>query len=93
MLMINIGDLTATARDGKIVLLAFMSGSVVKEANIAPILMKRICIEGTTLRSRDLDYQRRLRDKVVEEVLPGVVDGSYKVPIEKVFDWSDVSHQ
>lgn len=84
-------DITSAAKDGRIVLLAMMSGPLAKEVNLGPILFKRLRIEGTTLRSRDLTYQRQLRDKVVEEVLPGVADGKLKVFVEKVFDWKDVS--
>ncbi|CCX32217.1 PIG3 family NAD(P)H quinone oxidoreductase-like protein [Pyronema domesticum] len=83
-------DIDCAARDGAIVVLAMMSGPVAKEVNIGPILFKRLRIEGTTLRSRDLEYQRALRDKVVEEALPGIVDGSLKVFVDKVFDWTDI---
>jgi NADPH:quinone reductase-like Zn-dependent oxidoreductase len=84
-------DINCAARDGAIVLLAMMSGAIVKELNIAPILFKRLRIEGTTLRSRDLEYQRALRDKIVEEALPWITSGQFKVFIEKVFSWKDVS--
>lgn len=83
-------DLVATARDGRIVLLATMSGAVAREVDLGLILSKRLRIEGSTLRSRDLAYQQRLRDKVVEEALPGIVDGTLKVVVERVFDWKDV---
>lgn len=83
-------DLTSAAKDGRIVLLAMMSGPLAKEVNLVPILFKRLRIEGTTLRSRDLTYQRQLRNKVVEEALPGITDGILKVFVEKVFDWKDV---
>ncbi|KAI5815713.1 hypothetical protein BZA77DRAFT_314854 [Pyronema omphalodes] len=83
-------DIDCAARDGAIVVLAMMSGPVAKEVNIGPILFKRLRIEGTTLRSRDLEYQRALRDKVVEEALPGIIDGSLKVFVDKVFDWNDI---
>jgi len=42
------------------------------------------------LRSRDLEYQRKLRDLVVERALPKFVDGTFKVVIEKEFDWKDI---
>lgn len=84
-------DIDCAAVDGRIVLLALMSGVVVKELNIAQILFKRLRIEGTTLRSRDVEYQQLLRDKVVEEAVPGLAKGSLKVFVEKVFDWNDVS--
>ncbi|KAF8541027.1 hypothetical protein BDD12DRAFT_876278 [Trichophaea hybrida] len=44
-------DLTSAAKDGRIVLLAMMSGPLAKEVNLVPILFKRLRIEGTTLRS------------------------------------------
>lgn len=84
-------DINCASRDGRIVILAMMSGAIAKEINIAPILFKRLRIEGTTLRSREVEYQRVLRDKVVEEALPGLTDGGFKVFIEKVFSWKDVS--
>jgi NADPH:quinone reductase-like Zn-dependent oxidoreductase len=84
-------DINCAATDGAIVLLAMMSGAIVKELNILPVLFKRLRIEGTTLRSRDLEYQRALRDKVVEEALPGITSGKFKIFIEKVFSWKDVS--
>jgi hypothetical protein len=36
-------------------------------------------VEGTTLRSRELEYQRALRDKVVEEMFPRLADSAFKV--------------
>lgn len=85
-------DLAAAAKDGCVVLLAMMSGAVAREVNLAPILSKRLRIEGSTLRSRGLAYQQQLRDKLVEEALPGIVDGTLKVFVERVFDWKDVSY-
>jgi NADPH:quinone reductase-like Zn-dependent oxidoreductase len=84
------GDLKCAAKDGAIVLLGFMSGPVVKELNLAPVLMKRLRVEGTTLRSRDVEYQGVLRDKVVEEALPRFESGEFKVPVEKVLSWTKV---
>ncbi|KAA8901936.1 hypothetical protein FN846DRAFT_899517 [Sphaerosporella brunnea] len=83
-------DVNCAAKDGRIVLLAMMSGAVVKELNLAQILFKRLRIEGSTLRSRDLEYQQALRDKVVAEVLTGMESGSFKVFVEKVFSWKDI---
>lgn len=85
------GDFTVAKRDGRVVLLALMSGGVCEKLDVAPVLMKRLRLEGTTLRSRSLEYQRELRDRFVEEALPGIVDGKHKVAVEKVFNWEDVS--
>ena len=42
------------------------------------------------LRSRDLEYQARLRDLLVKNALPKFEDGTFKVSIEKVFSWRDI---
>lgn len=85
------GNVKVAAKDGRIVLLALLSGSVVKEVNLAQILFKRLRIEGTTLRSRSLEYQGALKNKFQEEGLPGLKGGKYKIFIEKTFSWKDVS--
>lgn len=85
------GNINAAARDGRIVNLAFLGGTKVPaETDISGFLFKRLRFEGSTLRSRDEEYQGRLRDSLVEHGLEKFKDGSYKVFIEKVFKWEDV---
>lgn len=84
-------NVKVAARDGRIVILALLSGSVVKEVDLSPILYKRLRIEGTTLRSRTPEYQEVLKNKFQEKGLPGLKNGKYKVFIEKTFSWKDVS--
>lgn len=85
------GNLDAAARDGRIVLLGLMGGSKLpNDVNIGPLLFKRLRVEGSTLRSRELEYQRRLRDSMVEHVVPGLRDGTFKVFVEKVFSFSEI---
>ena len=43
----------------------FLAGAVVDKANLAPILYKRLHIEGSTLRSRTLIYQAELISQFV----------------------------
>ena len=84
------GNLKCAAKDGAVVMLGFMSGPVVKEVNLGPILSKRLRLEGTTLRSRDLKYQGKLRDQIVEQAMPRFEEGGFKVVVEKVFPWTEV---
>ncbi len=49
-----------------------------------------IACEGSSLRSRDEKYQGRLRDQLVDHALPKFKDGSFKVLIEKIYDWKDI---
>lgn len=79
------------ARDGRIIQLASLSGSKLDTGlDISLLENKRLRWEGSRLRSRDLDYQHKLRDLLVEFALPKFVDGSFLVPIEKVFSWKDI---
>lgn len=82
-------NLDVVAREGRIVLLGLMSGSVVPQADIGKLLYKAARIEGSTLRSRDENYQARLRDKL-EEYLPLFEKGELKIFVDTVFDWNDI---
>ncbi|KAJ3217351.1 hypothetical protein HDU67_008053 [Dinochytrium kinnereticum] len=83
-------NLESLAVDGRMVMLAFLSGAVVSETNLAPILRKRLTIKGSTLRSREISYQIRLRNEVVEKVLPHLISGELKPIIDKTFSWKDI---
>ncbi|KAJ8661737.1 hypothetical protein O0I10_002544 [Lichtheimia ornata] len=86
----NLGTL---AVDGRMVLLAFLSGPVIEKVNIAPMLKKRLRVEGSALRSRSLEYQSRLRDALAQHVIDehfAKSSNDYKLFIEKEFDWNDI---
>ncbi|KAJ5807827.1 hypothetical protein N7474_009096 [Penicillium riverlandense] len=90
------GNLDVAARDGRVVLLGLMGGGKLPDGvNIAPLLYKRVRFEGSTLRSRDEEYQRRLRDTLVEHALPKFCDGTFRVFVEKVFRMDEIvaAHQ
>ncbi|KAL4803822.1 hypothetical protein BDV18DRAFT_144498 [Aspergillus unguis] len=84
-------NLKSAAMDGRIVNLAFLGGVKVQgEVDISYFLRKRVRYEGSTLRSRDEAYQRKLRDMVVENALDKLKSGEFKVFVEKVFKFEDV---
>lgn len=84
-------NLDAVARDGRIVNLGFLGGAVVKDdVDIGRFLRKRCRFEGSSLRSRDEEYQGKLRDQLVEHALPRFKDGRFHVPVEKVFKMSEI---
>jgi len=88
------GNLRAVAKDGTIVSLATLSGPVMKPEmempNMVLFFAKRIRYEGSGLRSRDEEYQGKLRDQLVEHALPKFKDGTFKVFVEKVFPWEKI---
>ncbi|OAQ61889.1 quinone oxidoreductase [Pochonia chlamydosporia 170] len=82
-------NLDVAARDCRIVMLGTLSGGKVPNADISQILFKRIRIEGSTLRSRDEDYQGRLRDRL-ETYCPQFGDGSLKIIVDRVMPWEEI---
>jgi putative PIG3 family NAD(P)H quinone oxidoreductase len=82
-------NLDVVARDGRICMLGLMGGAVAESVNIGKLLYKRARVEGSTLRSRDEEYQGRLRDKL-EEYLPTFESGELKVLIDTVLPWEDI---
>lgn len=84
------GCLNAAAKDGRIVNLAVMGGvEVPAGVDISKFLIKRLRYEGSSLRSRDVEYQRKLRNKL-ESFISKFEDGTFRVPIERVFPWEKV---
>lgn len=85
------GNLDAAARDGRIVHLGAMSGTILPAGvNMIGFVMKRLRFEGSGLRSRDEDYQGKLRNTLVEHALPLIKKGEMKVYVEKVFPWEKI---
>ncbi|KAK3177654.1 hypothetical protein K4F52_009559 [Lecanicillium sp. MT-2017a] len=82
-------NLDVAARDARIVMLGTLGGPQVPEANIGPILFKRLRIEGSTLRSRDEDYQGKLRDRL-EDYMPAFLNGSFKIVLDKTLPWEQI---
>jgi NADPH:quinone reductase-like Zn-dependent oxidoreductase len=89
------GNLDVAARDGRIVNLGALSGTKLPAGvDIGALFRKRIRVEGSSLRSRDAEYQGRLRDKL-EEYLPRFEDGTFKLFVDKVLPWEKIveAHQ
>jgi tumor protein p53-inducible protein 3 len=83
----NVESLT---RDGRLVLLATLSGGKVKDFDVRQILTKRLKIIGSTLRSRSLDYQIKLTKNFREFAYDKIKRGIIKPVIDEVLDWKYV---
>lgn len=74
--------------DGRLIVLAFMGGAKADEFNMAKLLVKRLSIRGSTLRSRPLDYQIQLTKDLEAFALPKLKDGTLRPVIDSVFPLS-----
>eukprot|EP00045_Choanoeca_perplexa_P010637 m.109428 g.109428 ORF g.109428 m.109428 type:complete len:360 (-) comp15342_c0_seq3:601-1680(-) len=73
------------AVDGTWVLYGLMSGADVEGNLLARLLRKRIHLRATTLRSRSKSYKARLVEEFAEKALPSVLDGSFRIIVDKMF--------
>jgi len=84
-------NINSLSLDGRMVLLALMGGIKVEELNIANILIKRLKIMGSTLRSRSLDYKIQLTKDFTDFALP-LFEQKQMVPvIDSIYNWKEVS--
>ena len=77
--------------DGRLILLATLGGGQVDEFDMRKILVKRLSIIGSTLRSRTLDYQIKLTKEFSSFALERFKDGKLKPVIDSVFNWDEAA--
>lgn len=83
-------NFSAAAMDGRIVQIAFLKGAKVK-ANFMRLMMKRLTLTGSTLRSRSDGFKAALSEDVRREVWPKIESGAIKPQISKVFPLAEVA--
>lgn len=82
-------NLQSMAPLGRLVLIAFMGG-MHAEVPLAPILMKRLRIFGTTLRARPLEEKARVAREFSRSVLPLFARGTLKAVVDAVMPMSQI---
>lgn len=83
-------NIDSLAIDGRLVLLATLSGGKVNGFDLSKILSKRLSVMGSTLRSRSLEYQIALTKDFMSFALPRFKDGVLKPVIDRILDWTQV---
>jgi tumor protein p53-inducible protein 3 len=78
-------------QNGKLIFLATLSGSKIKEVDVRKIMSKWISIIGSTLRTRNLDYQIRLTKDFAEYSIEKFKTGKLKPVIDKIYNWKDAA--
>ncbi|KAI0535424.1 zinc-binding dehydrogenase [Xylaria digitata] len=82
-------NLVVAAKDARWVMLGLLGGSKLEGVDIGMLLFKRIRVEGSTLRSRDPEYQGKLKNKLADYI-PHFETGKLKVKIDSVFPMEDI---
>ncbi len=75
--------------DGCLVCLAVMGGYKA-DLNLLSVLLKRLSLVGTTLRSRSTEYKKDLIQSFTRSVLPKFDEGLLKVYVDRTFTFDQV---
>ncbi|MEJ8800931.1 NAD(P)H-quinone oxidoreductase [Pontibacter sp. H249] len=77
--------------DGRLVILASLGGGKVEDFDLRKILVKRLQVIGSTLRSRTKEYQIKLTQDMSNFAMPLFKSGAIKPVVDSVYDWQDVA--
>ena len=83
-------NIQATAPEARIVQIAFLRGSKT-EIDIAPLMMKRLVLTGSTLRPRTTEFKARLAREVETNVWPLIEAGKVKPVIHATFPLNEAA--
>ena len=78
----------AARHDGRIIQLAFNQGSKV-EVDLMPVMLKRLCYHGSTLRSRPVAFKSAIAAEVAREVWPLFESGALRAVTHDVLPMSE----
>ena len=84
-------NLSALARDGCLSMIAFLSGSKAEDVNLAPIMVKRLKVTGSTMRPRTDAEKKAVRDDLAEKVWPMLAEGRVRPLIDRVFAFEEAA--
>jgi NADPH2:quinone reductase len=83
-------NLASLAKDGCLSIIAFLSGSQAEKVNLAPIMVKRLTITGSTMRPRTAEEKRAIRDDLLSQVWPLLDAGTIAPVIHQTFAFDKV---
>ncbi|CAN7202483.1 NAD(P)H-quinone oxidoreductase [Rhizobium sp. LjRoot258] len=84
-------NVASLAKDGCLSIIAFLGGAVAEKANLAPIMVKRLTITGSTLRPRTAEEKRAIRDDLLSQVWPLLDEGKLAPVIDTVVPFEDAA--
>jgi NADPH2:quinone reductase len=84
-------NLKCLARDGRLVLVAFMQGSKVENFDLVQVMLKRLVITGSTMRPRSTAEKAAIAASLKKKVWPLLESGRVAPVIDRVFALEDVA--
>src|SRR4029078_9496382 len=76
--------------EGRLVYINTVGGETT-QLNLRQIMFKRLTITGSTLRSREYAFKKRLAQTVLQHVWPLIEQGKFKPVIHKTFPFAEAA--
>ena len=83
-------NIACAAEEGRIVQVAFLSGSRV-QVDLMPLMLKRLTLTGSTLRPRPPEFKAHLAGELERKVWPLLESGTVKVVVSKFFPLAEAA--
>jgi NADPH2:quinone reductase len=83
-------NINCLAADGRLVHIALQNGSRA-DINLLPVLLKRLTITGSTLRSRDNNFKAAIAQQLQDKVLPLLANNQIKPIVYQTFALEDAA--
>lgn len=78
-------NINCMALDGRHVSIAFLTGPLIAELNMLPVMLKRLTLTGSTLRARDNRFKGAIANNLKNKVWPLLEAGKISPQIHKIF--------
>jgi NADPH:quinone reductase len=76
--------------DGRLVFIAFLGGSKA-EVDFMTVMLKRLTITSSTLRSRSIAFKGGIAESVVKTVWPWIEEGQFRPKIDRILPLSEAA--
>ena len=83
-------NLKSLARDGRLAIIAFLGGVVADRVNLAPIMLRRLNVMGSTMRPRTATEKEEIRDELLARVWPLLEEGRIAPVVDAVLPFDEV---
>jgi len=83
-------NMASLKQDGRLVNIGLMGGSK-SELNLGLLLVKRLSLIGSTLRSQPLAAKARLAQALAQEVLPALLAGQLQLTLDSSYPWQQAA--
>ena len=84
-------NLRSLAMDGRLVLIAFLGGSKVEQADLVPIMTRRLTVTGSTMRPRTTAQKGAIAAELREKVWPLLEAGRCGPQIHSIFPFAEAA--